>query len=138
MNYSQKSNVSITFDKIFLTKKLGDIFSANISGRITNYSKDYNRKIIYKLTNDNDEIKRNYFINLFNLEYIQCLKHFRGEMQIDLLEGLTCFKDIKDEIKNEYKEEGKEYYETLEYYLNKFEEIINNKRARNARKKEKL
>ena len=134
INYSQKANVSIAFERNFLTKKLKDIFSENITGRICNYPKDYNRKLIYKLTNDNDESKRNYFINLFNLDFFQCLKHFRGEIKVDILEGLTCFNDIKDEIKNKYDKDGEEYYETLEYYLNNYEEIINKKRPRKSRK----
>ena len=91
------------------------------------------QKFIY-LINDNDEEKRIYFNNLFNLTFIQCLKHFIGEKKIDLLDGLKCFEDIKNDIMENYEDDGLDYYNTLEYYLNNFEEIINNKKARKPRK----
>ena len=43
-------------------------------------------------------------------------------------------------IINQYKEDGEdgvEYYEVLEHYLNNFEKIINNKRSRKHRKTKK-
>ena len=92
LNQSQKSDATINFNRIFLTKTIGEIFSENISGRFTNYPIYHNKVLINKLMNENDEQKRIYFNNLFNLNFIQCLKHFRGEEKIDLLDGLQCLK----------------------------------------------
>ena len=134
LNQSQKSNATIDFNKLFLLKKLGDIFSEDISGRFTNYPPDHNKILIQKLLSEKDEEKKIFFNEIFNLQFIQCLKHFRGEEKIDILEGLKCFSDIKNDIINKYEEEGVEYYEILKYYLCNFEIIINNKKARKIRK----
>ena len=59
--------------------------------------------------NENNENKRIYFLKLFNLNFIQCLRHFTGEEDNPLLKGFKCLKDLKNEIINKYKEEGDEY-----------------------------
>ena len=134
LNQNQISNPNIKFNQIFLTKKIGEIFSDDISGKYSNLPLNHNKILIYKLINEKDKDKKIYFQKLFNLNFTQCLKHFRGEEHNELLDGLKCFKDIKDEILDQYKEDGDEYYEVLEYYLNNFEDIINNKRGRKSRK----
>ena len=53
---------------------------------------------------------------------------------IDILNGLKCYKDLKEEIIKNY-EDGEEYSQCLEFYLNNFEEIINKKKARNSKRK---
>ena len=40
------------------------------------------------------------------------------------------FKDIKNDIIDKYEKDGDEYYNTLNYYLNNYERIINNKKSR--------
>ena len=134
LNQSQKSDATINFNKMFLNKTLAEIFSENISGRFTNFPPNHNKLLIEKLMNENDEEKKIYFNNIFNLTFIQCLKHFTGEIKIDLLDGLKCFEDIKNDIMNNYEDDGLDYYNTLKYYLNNFEVIINNKKARKPRK----
>ena len=69
LNQSQKSDATINFNRIFLTKTIGEIFSENISGRFTNYPIYHNKVLINKLMNENDEQKRIYFNNLFNLNF---------------------------------------------------------------------
>jgi hypothetical protein len=100
---------------------LGEIFSDPISGRFTNFPPNHNKNLIGKLMNEEDENKRIYFINLFNLTFIQCLKHFRGELYINELDGLKCFNQVKNDILNKYVEDGEEYIDSLCYYLNNFE-----------------
>jgi hypothetical protein len=134
LNQSQKSDATINFNKMFLNKTLAEIFSENISGRFTNFPPNHNKLLIEKLMNENDEEKKIYFNNIFNLTFIQCLKHFTGEIKIDLLDGLKCFEDIKNDIMDNYEDDGLDYYNTLKYYLNNFEVIINNKKARQPRK----
>ena len=137
INQSQISNSNIEFNQNLLTKTIGDIFSDDISGKYTNLPLNHNKNLIYKLMNEKDENKKIYFQKLFNLNFIQCLKHFRGEEHNELLDGLKCFKDIQIEIINQYKEDGVEYYNILEYYLNNFEVIINKKKSRRPIKRKK-
>ena len=134
INQSQKSDATINFNISFLKKQLSEIFSDNISGRFTNYPPNHNKNLISQLLNEKDEEKRIYFRKLFGLNFIDCLKHFRGEKHIDILDGLICFHELRNEILEKYKEDGNEYYETLKYYLNNFEQIIYKKRARKSRK----
>ena len=136
INQSQKSDATINFNIQFLTKQLSEIFSDNISGRFTNLPPNHNKSLIKQLLNEKDEEKRNYFRKLFGLKVIDCLKHFRGEEHIEILDGLVHFKDMEDEILSKYEEDGKDYYETLKYYLDNYERIIYKKKARKSRKKE--
>lgn len=134
INQSQKFDATINFNKSFLDKKLYEIFSQDISRRLTNLPPTYNRILIEQLLNEKDETKKIYFQKLFNLNFLQCLKHFRGEYYIDELWGLKCFNQIKDEIKEKYPDDGEEYIQTLEYYLKNYENIIRKKRPRKPRK----
>ena len=134
INQSQKSDATINFNKLFLEKKVGDIFSENISSKYTNYPPNFNKILIEKLRNEKDDSKRIYFNKIFDLNFTQCLKHFRGEYYINELEGLKCFNDIKNDIIKKYPKDGEEYIEYLNYYINNFETIINNKRSRKSRK----
>ena len=134
LNQSQITNRSITYNQNFLGKKLGDILGDKISGKFRNYWPEHNKLLIDKLMNEQDETKKNYFNKLFNINFLQCLKHFIGEYTINELEGLTCFHQIKNDIVKNYPEDGEEYFDYLDYYLKNFEEIINNKKPRKNRK----
>lgn len=136
INQSQKKDVTINFNKNFLTTRIKDIFSANITKKYNFYPTSFNKDLINKLLNESDETKRIYFQKLFNLEFIECLRHFRGEKKIDILEGFKCFSDIKDDIINHYENDGLKYYEAIKHYLNNYEEIIFKKKAK--KKKSKL
>ena len=132
INQKQKSDASIQYNKDFLTKTLGDIFSEDISSRFTAYHPSHNKFLIIALKLDKDENKKNYFTKLFSITFLDCLKHFRGSQKIQELEGLTKFNNIKSKY-----EDDMEYLSSLEYYINHYEKIINNKKARTPRKKEK-
>lgn len=121
----QISNATIYFNKNFLNKKIGDIFSADISTRYTNYLIEHNKNLIDSLINEKDEYYREYFTGLFNLKFIDCLKQFRGSENYYYLNGITTF----DEIKNEF-ENDKDYLDALTKYINEYENIIANKKER--------
>ena len=134
-NQKQKFDATIRFNKLFLNKTLCEIFSEDISKKYTNLPINHNKNLINKLINEEDEFKKIYFEKLFNLTFIQCLKHIIGKEYNPLLEGLKCFNDIKNnEIIEKYEEDGEEYSKEIEYYLNNFEKIINKKRPRKLRK----
>ena len=133
INQKQKADATVTFNKIFLNKTLGDIYSEDISSRFTIYPPNHNKILVNQLINDKDENIKQYFINLFNLTFTDCLEHFRGTKYFKELEGLL---DI-GYINHKY-EDDKDYIESLSYYFNNFEKIINNKRRRNRRKKKQI
>lgn len=137
LNQKQKSDATINFNKEFLTKTLGEIFSDDISGRFTNLPPYHNKLLIIKLMNEEDEIKKNYFNKLFNITFRDCLKHYNQQIIIPELIGLKCFSEIKNEIIKKYPQDGEDYYTSLKYYFDNFEEIIMNKRARKPRNKNK-
>ena len=125
MSQKQISDASSLFNKEFLNKSLKDIFSENISSRNKILPLNYNNLVIEKLINEQDEAKREYFQNLFSLTFIQCLRHFRGEQQINELSGLNGI----DTIQGKYNFND-DYFETLTFYFFNYENITNNMRIR--------
>ena len=121
----QISNATISFNQKFLNKKIGDIFSEEISSRYTNYLPEHNKNLIRELINENDEDKREYFTGLFDLTFFDCLKQFRGTENYYYLNGLPTFDEIKYEFEND-----SEYLEVLTKYIFNYEKIIGNKKPR--------
>ena len=111
-------------DKQLLNKTLEIIFSENISGIYQRYNIDHNKVLIMELLKEEDEGKRECFKKLFNLTFIECLKHFRGSEIIEELIGL----DSLDNFLNLF-EGDKDYQENVKYCINNFEEIIGKKRS---------
>ena len=132
LNQSQISNAKILFNQQLLEKNLAEIFSDKVTGKLTNIPSDHNKDLIQKLINEEDIEKSIYFKKLFNLKLKDCFQHFCGKKVIDELEGMELFNEIS-EITSEYLEkyeDGKEYIQQLRYYLENYENIIKNKRAR--------
>ena len=105
-----------------MNKTLKDIFSQDISERFCKYSLDHNKNVIKSLTEEEDEIKRNYFINLFNLMFRDCLMNLNGDKKFEELEGFKNLTDIKDYLmkKNEIG-----YAKYFIYYISNFEKMLN-------------
>lgn len=130
INKKQKSEAKIEHDKKLLQKSIGDIFSVNITRKYRNFSPNQNKKLINDLKTDEKSGNIKYFQNLFNLSFLECLKHYRGEKNILELEGLEGIQLVKDTYKNE------EYYlKYLEYYIQNFEKIIYKKKEKHFKKK---
>ena len=129
LNQHQIFNATIIFNKNFLEKSLGDIFSEKISGRYSTLSPFHNKEVIYKLINSKNEETKNYFKKLFSLTFIQCLKHFRKSEIIEELKGMAHFEDVVDEIKK--KNDGDDVYiKVLYQYFMDYENIISKKNPR--------
>jgi hypothetical protein len=131
INQSLIVNSNVDYNKELLNKTLGEIFSHNLTKRYTTIPIDNNRKLIKDLMNDIDEEKRMYFQKLFNLTFIESLKHFRGEKN-KILEGFESF-DETTEIKNKFKRDyndWKDYILHLKHYLDNYEKIISKKTSR--------
>ena len=128
MNQFQVVNSNVKYNQQFLNRKLKDIFSEKISSRCTTYSEDHNKQLINSLLNDEDKRKRKIFNDIFNLSFLECLKHFRGSIIIPCLYDLKKYNEIVDEIKDE------DYKESFKCYIENFEEIIKNKKPRRNKK----
>ena len=125
LNQEQIANVNVKYNKLFLNKKIGDIFSENISSTYTNFQKDHNKKLIKELLEEKDEHKRIYFKNLFNLTFLECLKHFRKSETIEELNGFDGYNELIKQYDDDL-----DYKMCLEFYLQHFEEIIDKKKSR--------
>jgi hypothetical protein len=135
LDQEKKVKSTVSFEKSFLNKTLKEIFSSDISARFYNFPRNYNKLMIESLIKDIDEERRKYFIKLFDITFIDCLKYFREDkeaLNIGELNGLKQISSIKEELITEH---GNEYFEIFINYLQNFEDIINNKRARKRRKK---
>ena len=137
LNYEQIKNATIDYNKNFLNKTIGEIFSENISKRIKSYKSDHNKKLIENLKNEEDEEKKIYFNNLFNLTFLDCLKYFRGEDDDDkyvYIKGLKRFKDLEndDDFKKKY---DRDYIEQLKDFMKDYENELRKKKGRKSRKK---
>ena len=128
-NRSQKFNATIEYNKAFLNKSIGEILSEPISKKYKSFPSDFNEKLVEKLKNLKDIDKKNYFMKLFNLTFLNCLQHYRGTNTFEELVGMKCF----DEEKNIFKEE--DYIDVLKYNLDKYEEKINAVKRRQKRLK---
>lgn len=119
-----KKKETIYFYHEFIGKKLKDIFSQDISERFSNFSSDHNKKIIESLINEKDDEKRAYFTKLFEVKFIDCLKHFIGEKKLEELEGFKTLLNVKDLLLKLYEEN---YLKHIVYYMKNYEDIINKK-----------
>ena len=134
MNQAQVSNANIHFNRAFLEKTLGEIFSADLSKRINNYKNDHNKKLIQKLKNEKDKEKKEYFIGLFNLTFLDCLKYFRSSNNVNnpkyvYIEGLTKFCDLENDS-NFKQQNDEEFIEHIKQFINNYEDNLNSRRAR--------
>ena len=133
INQRQVINSKVDYNISFLNKKLKDIFSDNISTKYKRYLPQHNKILIEKLLNEKDESKKVFFEKIFNLTFLDCLKHFRGEINIKELEGFARLDEVCEQFK---KEKDYEYYgEQFKYFIYNFEKIIMSKKVRKRDKR---
>ena len=131
LNKEQKSDATVKYNQLFLSKTLNEIFSEDISGRFSNFPSNHNKLLINNLLNGEDENRNIYFRKLFSLTFIQCEKYYIGIIDIPELEGMKRFNEEKKELEDGQEEE---YIEILEYKLKNFEELMKKKKSRKPRK----
>ena len=128
----QISEAGIEFDQNFLYKTLKNIFSENVTSRITNFSPERNKEVIDELLNDENEERSNYFKELFSITFLDCIKYFRDDyLYNEYLKGLTKFSDIKEEFEEK---EGNIFTKHFIKYLYSYEKILSNKKPRKIKK----
>lgn len=135
INQFQITNSDVDFNKKFINKKLKDIFSDNITMKYKKYNVDHNKILIKSLLNEKDKEKKKYFNKLFNLTFLDCLNHFRGNKTIKELNDLEKYDDICKKF-----EEDEDYLYSFKFYIDNYEKIIGNKKSRMKKKgnKEKI
>ena len=131
LNQEQKKNSNVEFNQQFLNKTLKEILSQNITRRIKFYKEEHNKELINQLI----EEKREEFENLFNLTFIECLEHFVGIRNVEELNGLTLFSEIKGQILDKYKKDGESFYKNLELFMKEFKNKVNNAKPRKRKEK---
>ena len=134
LKQNQPMSSKIDYNKDFLEKTLGLILSGDISSKYSCHPSTHNKKLIESLINDKDEKKRNLFNKIFNLTFLDCLKHFRGSEKIVELDGIN---DLKDYLKSQKINDDENYCTIFKYFVNNYETIIKEKKSRNRTKKNK-
>ena len=141
INSKQTSNAKADYNQNFIYKTLKDIYSEDISTRKKDMPADKNKILIdYLLTKEKNLEIKGYFQNLFNLRFIECVRHFVSQSKEDEnykmeLDGLKLFNDLikNDPSKLNIKEEDMNDEVYLAYYdnfINNYEKIIMGKKAR--------
>ena len=131
INQKQIDDATVLFNRDFLKKSIGDIFSVEISTRYKNYPLSHNKNLIHSLKDEKDTEKKSYFNKLFNLTFMDTLDHFRKKKVIEELNGMQTFDSIKQGFKDD-----EDYLKMLEYSIKNYETLLNNQRIRRGKKKE--
>lgn len=122
---SKLSHSNLNFDKNFLNLKLGEIFSLDITPKITDKLPDHNRKLVKDLINGKEKMHI-YFSEVFELTFFECLEHFRGTKNFEVLKDMDSFEDFLDEYEEDV------HLELIDG-LQKFEKYLNIRRSRRPR-----
>ena len=113
-------------------KQLREIFSEDVSSKVQNFSKHglkHNKIFIEEIKNDERRTKTN---AILDMTFFECLEHFRGTKSYPALNGLEeeYEKVIEDlSIEEDYKDNFIEHLKNLE-------NMFQNKKPRNKKKKE--
>ena len=138
LKLSQKSaeRSKVEYNKIFIYKTLGEIFSEDVSSRYSRFNINHNKNLIDNLLNEKDEKKRTTFQKIFKLTFLDCLKHFRGNVFIEELDGMKKFDDYLNETDFGYNSD--EYKKILKIFINNYEKIVMEKNPRKKKQKIKF
>ena len=121
---SDLSHSKVEYDKKFIYLKLKDIFSKDISQKISLHPPEHNRNLVQSLINEETE-GHMYFSEFFELTFLDCLEHIRGTKNIELLYGLNNMNDIFDSYKD-----NNILYDKLIDYVKSFEKFLERKKSR--------
>ena len=95
---NQVKKTKVDFERMFMYKTLGDIFSSKVSRKYTSVinPENYNKIRINYFKSRDGKLR-----HIFNLEFIECLNHFIGKDTKEELAGMKTIEDVffKDEKK---------------------------------------
>ena len=113
IEYEQIKNIRIEFEKVFMYKTLGEIFSSSISKRYfkTKDRKNYNKNKINELRLLNQNLE-----DIFDITFLDCLNHFIDKKKNEKLDKIVLLENIDnlDEVdKKNLKKWGLVYEEEI-------------------------
>lgn len=116
------SHSTVEFDKKYLNKPLKEIFTENVSEKYTNYLPNKNKELF-------QEIKDlDYFKEIFELKFLDCINHITGKHYVSLLEGFETIEEIiKEENKKFDKKEIELYKDIIGNYIKLTDDKISRK-----------
>lgn len=125
-----QTNVKENLD--LLNKQLREILSEDVSAKVQNYSKvhhlKHNKYFIEKIKDDENKRKTN---DILDMTFLQCLEHFRGTAKYEALNGLEEeYQKVIEEMSDDV-----DYRDNFIAQLKSFEEMYQNKKSRNSKKK---
>ena len=127
INKEKLYHSKIEIDKQFLNKQIKELLSWDISKKYTNYLRDQNSQLVQNLiSSENGE----YFRDLFELTFLDCLKYINGTKNSTLLDGFPEIEEIvvSKGIKN------KQDIERYTNYIKNYEIGLSSKISRYSKK----
>jgi hypothetical protein len=128
LKINQETILDISKDKVIelLHSPLKEIFSRNISKKMTKYAIDENKKTIEDIFKDNNQKRAK---EILNMTFLQSLEHLRGSHYYSELAGLEKqFKNIIIALEN--KRQSADYIKVFIDSVNTFETDYENKISR--------
>ena len=122
------SHSNVGYDKIFLEYKLKEIFSWNISSKITTLLKEHNKNLLGQLINS--ELAGDYFTELFEMTFSQCLEHIQGKKYYEILNGLMNFEKTVDYFCDEKEKNDNIFRESFHLVFMNYQELVERKSTR--------
>lgn len=116
------NNKNIAYEKEFTYQTLGEIFSAPINSKNTTIQDrdNFNKNKIDYLKSSDITLK-----NIFDVTFIDCLKHFMGIKTLNILKGMKTFEEIKTSENIDKMEE-----KNLKFISSNYEEIMKRSKPR--------
>ena len=119
---------NVEFDKKFLNLQLKVILSGDISNKYTNFLRDTNSQLVQTLISSENG---DYFRELFDLTFLDCLEYIRGTKNSILFDG---FPKIEEIIQSKKKNMNKKEIERFKNYINNYEKGLSSKISRFPKK----
>ena len=129
-----KTNLShskVGYDKIFIEYKLKEIFSWNISSKMTSLLKEHNKNLLDQLIHS--EIGGNFFNELFEMTFSQCLEHIQGKKYYQILNGIISLEKIMEKFCDKKEINDKIFCENFYLVFMNYQDLIQKKTTRKPR-----
>jgi len=129
LKQNQTVQSKVDYNKQFLSKTIREICSGDISSKYSRHPPSHNKDLIESLCNDKDPVKKEFFNNIFNLSFVDCLSHFRGSKLNENLNGLIKLEEHL-ELEKSVGFLKEDYFTLFRHFVQNFEKIIMEKKPR--------
>jgi hypothetical protein len=139
INPEESRKISKADNIRWLSTKLKELFSSDLSQKCSLYDSNYNRRTIEKIYKNNEALN---VINILDKEVLDMYDLYRNNVKID---GFTTLEDDLKMLKEKMEKEKEEEEEDIELYLSKYrniamklDKIFDEKIGRNKKKSKKI